>query len=477
MNHFILLVVTMLCCTLIGVAQDSKVDYYPPSPIPDRIMLTLTATPHHSMAINWRTSLGIGESYVQVLPSSAAPITADSAQVFTASSSVLLSDKNGARYHSAVMSDLAPDTKYLYRVGDSTYWSEWFEFKTASDMAKPVSFLYLGDAQNDLKSQWSRAIRGAYSKMPKADFIIHAGDLIDHANSDHEWGEWFYAAGWMYGMMPSVATPGNHEYYRDEQRKSFLSKHWEPTFTFPNNGPEDSKETVYYIDYQDVRVISINSISLQNSPQDSAAQVNWLINLLENNNKKWTVVTMHYPIYSSKMGRDNIRLRTALQPIFEQYNVDLVLQGHDHTYGRGSNLPLGEGKTTIGGPIYVVSVSGPKMYDLGLEDWVQRAAANTQLYQLIHIDGDLLKYEAYTITDDLYDAFELRKQPNGRNLFFDLAPKEVQEALEVPQSFQERYTEEDWAKYRQQFEALQSKEKLSAHSTILHSHQIYGVSN
>ncbi len=455
MNYSII-ILAILCYALNGIAQDSKMDYYPPSTVPDRIILTLTATPHNSMAINWRTSLGIGESQVQVLLADASPIKADSAMTFKASSSILISDKNGAKYHSAIMSSLKPETKYIYRVGDGSYWSEWFQFKTASASAKPVSFIYLGDAQNDLKAQWSRAVRGAFSKMPKADFMLHAGDLIDQANNDHQWGEWFYAGGWMYGMIPNVATPGNHEYYRDEERKSRLSKHWEPTFTFPNNGPEGAQEAVYYIDYQDVKIISLNAISFQISPQDSAAQVNWLTDVLKNNDKKWTIVTMHYPIYSSKMGRDNVKLRNALQPIFEQYHVDLLLQGHDHTYGRGTNIPFGKNKVTSG-PIYLISVSGPKMYDIGLEDWMQRAASNTQLYQLIHIDSDVLKYEAYTIVDELYDAFELRKQANKRNVFLDLAPKDVIEPLEVPEAFQKRYTEEDWAKYRQQFEAYKAR--------------------
>ena len=84
----------------------------------------------------------------------------------------------------------------------------------------PFSFIYFGDAQNDLKSRWSRTIRGAYSKMPKADFLLHAGDLVNRANNDHEWGEWFYAGGWIYGMMPSFATPGNHEYARDRKSET-----------------------------------------------------------------------------------------------------------------------------------------------------------------------------------------------------------------------------------------------------------------
>jgi hypothetical protein len=33
--------------------------------------------------------------------------------------------------------------------------------------------------------------------------------------------------------------------------------------------------------------------------------------------------------------------------------------------------------------VYVVSVSGPKMYNLEREDWMARTAEDTQLYQVI----------------------------------------------------------------------------------------------
>lgn len=430
-----------------GWTQMDPTDYYPPSPVPDRIILTLTESPDTSMAVNWRTSLSVDKALVQVALADASPDFKREVLLFEGETTALLSDKSGANYHSAIMTGLEPETLYAYRVGNGIHWSEWIHFKTASSEPKPLSFLYFGDAQNDLKSMWSRVIRGAYSKMPEADFMIHAGDLINRANNDHEWGEWFYAGGWVHSSMPSIATPGNHEYYRNAERKSLLTKHWEPTFTLPENGPEGSNETVYYVDYQDTRIISLNSISLQISPKDSAAQVNWLREILKQNDQKWTVVTMHYPIYSSKRGRDNVGLRNALQPLFEKYKVDLVLQGHDHTYGRGTNLPLGNTTKTIGGPIYVVSVSGPKMYDIGLEDWMQRAASNTQLYQLIKIENNKLRYEAYTVTGELYDAFELDKQKNGRNLFADLAPDDVEERLEIPARMKREFTEEDILRY------------------------------
>ncbi|MCB0375985.1 MAG: hypothetical protein KDD04_08725, partial [Sinomicrobium sp.] len=150
--------------------------------------------------------------------------------------------------------------------------------------------------------------------------------------------------------------------------------------------------------------------------------------------------------------------RHALQPLFEKYGVDLVLTGHDHSYGRGTNLPIGRGKLpTLEGPIYVVSVSGPKMYDLGMDKWMQRGASNTQLYQLIRIDGDLLRFEAYTVDDQLYDAFELKKDKEGKRYFTDRAPEDVPERLDLPPAYQKRMSEAELEQYRARFQAYKTR--------------------
>ncbi len=440
-------------------AQPMPQDFYPPTAVPDRIMLNLTENPATSMAVTWRTAVFVNQGYVQVTEASPSPDMMDSVRVYDPVKTPYLSDQSGANYFSAVMDGLKPETQYAYRVGDSIHWSEWAHFQTASEGEAPLSFIYFGDAQNDIKSLWSRTIRHAYREMPKADFMLHAGDLVNRRNRDHEWGEWYYAGGWIYSMMPSVATPGNHEYGDNEYGIYTLSKHWKPTFTLPNNGPEGLKETVYYLDYQGTRIISLDAPAFTHSPQDSAKQVDWLRQVLAQNDQKWCVVTMHYPIYSTKFGRDNEELRAGLQPLFEAFNVDLVLQGHDHTYGRGTNLPIGAERGSLDGPMYVVSVSGPKMYDLGMDEWMQRGASNTQLYQLIHIDGDLLRFEAYTVDNVLYDAFELRKDANGEKTFADLAPENVPERLELPPRYQRNMEPEEIQEYKLRREAYETKKK------------------
>jgi 3',5'-cyclic AMP phosphodiesterase CpdA len=245
--------------------------------------------------------------------------------------------------------------------------------------------------------------------MPKAKFIIHAGDLVDRGASDAEWGEWHAAAGWINGMVPSVPTPGNHEY----TGPNGLTEHWRAQFTLPNHGPPGLFETVYYLDYQGVRVVSLNT------EEKLAEQAVWLEEVLANNPNRWTVVTFHRPVYSSSRGRDNPKVREAWRPLFDRYHVDLVLQGHDHSYARSGlmrddNVLSGLSRAEHG-TVYVVSVSGAKMYEVGNLSWAESKAQDVQLYQLVRVDGDVLRYESRTATGDLFDSFELRKQPGGGN--------------------------------------------------------------
>ncbi|MEM1122380.1 MAG: metallophosphoesterase family protein [Bacteroidota bacterium] len=435
-------------------------DYYPPSAVPDRIMLNLTAKPASQMAITWRTAPFIKKGYVQYTVVDASPDILKNAKVQEAVLEPYLSDHNGANYFSTVLDSLLSDTQYAYRTGDSTHWSEWAHFETASSENDSFSFIYFGDAQNDIKSMWSRTIRSAFQQMPKADFLLHAGDLINKRDRDHEWGEWYYAGGWIYRMIPSIATPGNHEYGNNEEGIYVLSKHWKPTFNLPENGPADLEETAYHIDYQNTRIISIDAPAFYRSKADSAKQVVWVDSLLRNNPQKWTIVTMHYPIYSTIGVRDNVELRHAFQPLFEKYKVDLVLQGHDHAYGRGTNLPFGSQKeATMDGPIYVVSVSGPKMYPVGLDKWMQKGASNTQLYQLLHVEGDTLKFEAFAVDGQLYDAFELRKKKGRKTTFVDLAPSGDMERLELPQRFKNSFSEEEILKYQNKIKEYKKRNK------------------
>lgn len=396
-----------------------------PSKTPDRIIANLTVDPAHSFAVNWRTDQQVARGELQVAIATDGPefLLGDLRKIHAKTQMFENQNSNEplvrAAYHSAVVDDLKPRTTYVYRVGngsdDNNYWSEWFQFTTAgTDMAKPFSFIYFGDAQNNVKSLWSRVIRSSYRQFPQVDFMLHAGDLINDRDANMEWGEWFYAGSFIHATVPSMMTPGNHE-YRDGE----LSSLWRPQFTLPENGPiEELKETCYSLDYQNMKLISIDAEAFNGSSKAQTAQIKWLDSVLNANTKKWTAITMHYPIFSTAEGRDNVELRKALKPIIDTYKVDLVLQGHDHTYARGYVKNEGKGLTVVkdAGTVYAVSVSGPKMYESKDRSWMVRRGEFTQLFQIITVSKDTLKYGAYTPTGNLYDAFDLIKKKGQKKL-------------------------------------------------------------
>ncbi|MEL6107152.1 MAG: metallophosphoesterase family protein [Planctomycetota bacterium] len=403
-------------------AAAKPADVYRPTVLPDRVVLSWTGDPATSQAVTWRTSTDVKHAVAQVAVASGNPAFTESAWPVEAATQSLKTDLGAAHFHTAQFTDLKPATKYAYRVGDGKNWSEWFHFRTAHATAEPFSFIYFGDAQNNIRSMWSRVIREAYSDAPKASFFLHAGDLINRAESDAEWGEWFGAGGHLNAMTPSLAVPGNHEQAKQAFGARRLSHHWRPTFAFPENGPEGLKESCYTLVYQGVRFVCLNSNT------SLGKQAEWLEATLAANEEKWVVCTFHHPVFSTGGDRDNPELRRLWKPILDKHRVDIVLQGHDHTYGRtGLETPVienvAEGVTQVDvetGTVYVVSVSGPKMYPLQRHDFMKKQLANTQLYQIIHIEGDKLRYEARTAIGEVYDAFELAKRPGEINQLTEL---------------------------------------------------------
>jgi 3',5'-cyclic AMP phosphodiesterase CpdA len=413
-----------------------------PTVLPDHIILSFSADPATTQSVTWRTNTSINNSVAEIAIADGAPRFWRNAVRLNAITTLMNADSINtanvsSNYHSVTFTNLLSDTLYAYRVGDGQHWSEWFQFKTAAKTAKPFSFLYVGDAQNYIFELWSRLIRQGFKKAPDARFIIHAGDLVNNAHHENQWHEWFTAGGWLHGMLPSVPTPGNHEYrsYNDSEEAkkiAHLSVQWSHQFTLPQNGPANLKESVYFFDYQDTRIISLNSNLMRKE------QVPWIDSVLANNPNKWTVITFHHPIFSGANDRDNKELRDLWKPLFDKYKVDLVLTGHDHTYTRGQSPKTKNTLTGVnkreGATVYVVSVSGGKMYQLSDSLWnsydeaqLNRVAENTQLFQVINIEGNKLKYEAYTAIGQLYDAFDLVKRPKKENQFIERVKQAIPE--------------------------------------------------
>jgi len=403
-----------------------------PTATPDRVVLTWSGDPTDSMDVTWRTDLTADKPLAEFLRADAILGNLKHGEVpgsqrVDGAQQKFASDLGSCYVNSVRLEGLAPATMYAYRVGDGAQWSEWFQFRTAAATPAPFTFVYFGDAQNEVRSLWSRVIREANQYAPRAAFMLHAGDLINSSDSDAEWGEWFGAAGWLNGMIPVVATPGNHEYDDDHG----LSRHWRSQFAFPANGPSGLEETVYWFDYQGARFISLNSNERVEEQRD------WLkATLADPVRPRWTIVTFHHPIFSASKDRDNPELRALWRPILEEGGVDLVLQGHDHAYARsglGGPRNVAEGvRCASSHTVYVVSVSGPKQYPLQKKWNVSREASGVQLFQVVHVDPREIRYESRLATGELYDAFTLSKDAAGASHLIEQAPQSPEIHADIP---------------------------------------------
>lgn len=402
---------------------------------PDRIFLTFYGDSATSRAVTWRTARIKGQhGYAEIGKALGGPGFINNVVRIQADREHI--DLNDARkneqgevtYRSAIFENLEPDTLYAYRVGDGDdHWSEWIQFRTASREPKPFRFVYFGDAQNEVLSHWSRTIRMAYQTAPNARFAIHAGDLINQAHVDQEWAGWFKAGGFIHSQWSGIPVSGNHEYGpydKTKDRSKELSLQWRPQFTLPveNELPEELHETVYTVDYQGMQVIVLNSNELLEE------QTPYLQKQLERPGFHWRVVTFHHSMFSPRRGVSDLSdlMEAEWKPLFEKHNVDLVLQGHDHTYTRGQ-VPVRKGsdfQKASFQTMYVTSVSGPKQYainDEHVKDYAEkgvettRKGEQTQFFQVISVADNKLTYEAYTSTGELYDAAVISKDFESGN--------------------------------------------------------------
>jgi len=383
-----------------------------PGHSPQRIILNLTEDPCASQAVTWRTLQKTRSPLAQFTAHTGSLSLIENSITTNAISDIVkIGNKKFVYHYSTVFKNLRPDTIYSYRVGSEGNFSEWSLFKTAKKGTKPLQFVYLGDPQNQIKSMCSQIFRAAYKKAPDADFWLFIGDLVNDGENDEEWDEFFYGLGFIPRTTPMILLPGNHEYpdKRVVKGKNFkLTPLWRPHFTLPENGPQGLKESVYFIDYQGVRFVMLNG------NEKLEEQAIWLDKILAENPQEWTIAAIHQPIFSTAKFRKKYKKKKKdlFSPVFDKYAVDLVLQGHDHTYSRTYKIKNRQRvKENEKGTVYIISVCGPKVYSAtpNFRDLMAKSESGRQLFQVIDIDQNKLSYKAFNVKGELYDSFELKK--------------------------------------------------------------------
>lgn len=144
-------------------------------------------------------------------------------------------------------------------------------------------------------------------------------------------------------------------YAPGEKEKDKSDKVQEPLF---NRFPPIPIEDLFREESVDIEIPQLDKARMSNAEVPAIdvdeEQYQFVLDDLEkaskNKNIEWIFVMFHKPMYSplSKQFEEYI-IRDKYQPIFDKYNVDLVISGHNHIYSR--TLPLSFNKVDISQPI------------------------------------------------------------------------------------------------------------------------------
>ena len=257
------------------------------------------------------------------------------------------------------VTDLAPDTTYWYQVKVDGKWQAVQSFRTGNP--EDFTFMYVGDpqigasagqtsaegekqdgelaARND-SYNWNRTLNAALSQHPEINFMVSPGDQVNEPAADQsaakirlqeqQYAGYLSAAALR--SLPGAVSIGNHD---------SMTAGYQNHFNVPNPFVEENSPTKaghgYYYTYGNALFVVINANNY--NAADHKALIEKAVQA--HPDAKWRIVVMHQDIYGSGLDHsdsDGVILRTQLTPIYDANHIDVVLQGHDHTYARTYQL-------------------------------------------------------------------------------------------------------------------------------------------
>jgi hypothetical protein len=345
--------------------------------------------------VTWYTSADTAQ-VVQVAPSSA--VVGDTfpagASTFSALGAANIASSGGYNRH-ATITGLSENTQYSYRVGAEGSWSPVYGFSTQS-FDGDYDFLFYGDPQigssgDEVKdgAGWLDTLNVSLAANPDAELLVSGGDQVEVANTESQWTQ--FLAPDKLRQYPWVATIGNHDVGGKAYEQHLYTPNTDFSSAYYANGNPSGAQSGgdYWFIYKDVLFIDLNSNSYTTSSGGGgdAAHIQYVTDVIDayGAQAKYTVLVYHHAIYSPAdhaKDADNKVRRVDFPTVFSNLGVDLVLQGHDHSYSRSyeiknsakANADEQPGAADVypgpGGVIYVTanSASGSKYYDLTTPD-------------------------------------------------------------------------------------------------------------
>ncbi len=308
-----------------------------------------------------------------------------------------VSEAEARQKHHVKLQGLEISSRYFYEVysGEGLVAGEE-NFRTARRHdERTFSFLVLGDSGVDTPTQWDigRQMQRSTNEQ-EVDFVVHVGD-VHQGSGDYYDNIYFKPYRSLLKNINVFTSLGNHDVITDNGAV-YLDD-----FYLPNNNP-DSTERYYSFRWANAYFIALDT---NGDFTPGSAQHEFLVGALTDSLRQsatWTFVYAHHPPYTEHWTNyyGDKRVQDHLVPIFEEYDVDMVMNGHTHSYERGEKEHVH----------YLVTGGGGGGLDDFFVDYDHITFSDMKHhFTRIDVDGEQLQVSAIDKVGAIIDRFTINK--------------------------------------------------------------------
>ncbi len=233
---------------------------------------------------------------------------------------------------------LTENTSYFYQWYTDNGWSEVKNYETKSftdHKALVVGDIQIAEdwrtgedspTQSQIGQNWNNVLHNALKTNPDISYLVSPGDNTSTGQTAKEWQTLLVPEALR--SLPMALAIGNHDKkgmmynYYTNMPNEYYGKHFY------------GLDRDFWFRYGDVLYLFYDSTS-GNAP-DHMAMTKEAVKL--NQDAKWRIGVVHHGIYGAGDcigdAETEILLSTIFTPIFESYDLDLVITGHTHSQGR-----------------------------------------------------------------------------------------------------------------------------------------------
>lgn len=252
-----------------------------------------------------------------------------------------------------------------------------------------------GDVANMIKG---------WDAQARLDAIVTSGDNDQNNGDDYAnrvgnyYGQFIYGRG--SATQRFLPVPGNHDWGYNSGRGTLT--YYEDYFSIPDASQGNTSGNERYYNYKigDVEVFMLDSDPHEpDGTSSTSVQAQWLQNALAKSTAAWQIVSFHHAAYSSSSAHYS---STWMQWPFQDWGVDLVVNGHNHVYERVNVSGLRFVTNGMGGwdglNAFGTTVAGSeKQYNAENGAILLEANSTTLSYQFINTRGEVI--DTYSMTN------------------------------------------------------------------------------